>query len=161
MFARLFPPAAVLLIAGCSSANSGSYGCGIAAVAGQSMLLEEFTHPGKTLSVPPAEIPGNLPVRMALGPALRGVAGRTGLSVVVGIEGSLPASPQVGFGVLIVAPGGGALGVILYQGRPIDGAPLLGTVNAGERNLPLIGLQTDVTRFQDASCPIFPDSLRR
>jgi hypothetical protein len=161
MVARLLPLAASLCIAGCADSRSGSYGCGIAAVAGQSLLLEEFTHPGKTLSVAPQEIPGNLPVRMALGPALRALAGRTDSSVVVGIEGELPATPQVGFGVLIVAPGGGALGVILYQGNPIQNAPLLGTVNAGERNLPLIGLQADLTRFQDASCPIFPDSLRR
>ena len=56
---------------------------------------------------------------------------------------------------------GRAIGVLLYQGNPINGAPVLGSVNAGERNLPLIGLQADVARFQDASCPIFPDSLRR
>ena len=161
MYPRILPPLAVVLLAGCSSAGSGSYGCGIAAVAGQSLLLEEFTHAGKTLSIAPAGLPANLPVRMALGPALRAVVGRTDTTVVVGIDGPLPATPQVGFGVLIVAPDGAALGVILYQGSPIQGAPLLGTVNAGERNLPLIGLQTDVARFQDASCPIFPDSLRR
>ena len=48
-----------------------------------------------------------------------------------------------------------------YNGDPIQGAPLLGSVNAGERNLPLIGLQTTLANFEDASCPIFPDSLRR
>lgn len=161
MFPRMLPVAAFVCIASCADSRSGSYGCGIAAVAGQSLLLEEFTHPGKTLSLPPTEIPGALPVRMALGPALRAVAGRTDTSVVVGIEGELPVTPPVGFGVLIVSPAGEALGVILYQGSPIQGAPLLGTVNAGARNLPLIGLQAEVTRFQDASCPIFPDSLRR
>jgi hypothetical protein len=161
MLARILLLAACSCIAGCSGSGSGNYGCGIAAVAGQSLILEEFTRPGKTLSVPPTEIPGVLPVRIALGPALRAVAGRTDSSVVVGLEEALPLTPEVGFGVLIVAPDGGALGVILYQGNPIQGAPLLGIVNAGERNLPLIGLQADVVRFQDASCPIFPDSLRR
>jgi len=149
------------LLPGCSGSSSGSYGCGIAAVAGQSLILEEFGRTGKTLSTAPAEIPASLPIRMALGPSLRSVAGRTDTSIVIGIDGPLPATPQVDFGVLIVAPGGGAVGVLLYQGSPIQGAPLLGTVNAGERNLPLIGLEADVVRFQDKSCPIFPDSLRQ
>lgn len=161
MAARMFPLAAFVAIAGCSGSGSGNYGCGIAAVAGQSLILEEFTRPGKTLSLPPTDVPESLPVRMALGPALRAVAGRTDTALVVGIEGPLPTTPPVDFGVLIVAPDGSALGVILYQGSPIQGAPLLGTINAGARNLPLIGLQAEVARFQDASCPIFPDSLRR
>ena len=161
MFVRILLLVASACIAGCTGSGSGNYGCGIAAVAGQSLLLEEFTHQGTTLSVPPSKIPEYLPVRIALGPALRAVAGRTDTALVVGIEGELPATPHVGFGVLIVAPEGGALGVLLYQGSPIQGAPLLGTVNAGARNLPLIGLQADIARFQDASCPIFPDSLRR
>lgn len=153
--------AASAALAACSGKTSGNYGCGIAAVAGQSLILEEFTRPRTTLSVAPATLPETLPVRIALGPALRAVAGRTDSGLVIGLDGPLPATPPVGFGVLIVSPAGEALGVLLYQGSPIDGAPHLGTVNAGERNLPLIGLQTDITRFQDASCPIFPDSLKR
>ena len=161
MIPRFGALAALTLIIGCSSSGSGSYGCGIAAVAGQSLLLEEFTRPGKTLSAPPSDIPGTLPVRIALGPALRAIAGRADSELVIGIEGSLPETPAVGFGVLLVNPEGKAEGVLLYNGDPIQGAPLLGRVNAGERNLPLIGLQTTITSFEDASCPIFPDSLRR
>jgi hypothetical protein len=153
--------AALLCLAACGGANSGNYGCGIAAVAGQSLLLEEFTRPGKTISAPPASVPGALPVRIALGPTFRAVAGRAGSSLVVGIQGELPATPPVGFGVLIVNPAGVAQGVLLYNGDPIQGAPLIGTVNAGERNLPLIGVMTTIANFEDSSCPIFPDSLRR
>jgi hypothetical protein len=155
------PLAALLALVGCDSGNSGNYGCGIAAVAGQSLLLEEFTRPGKTLSAPPADLPGVLPVRVALGPAFRAVAGRTDTMLVIGLEGTLPPTPAVDWGVLIVSPAGTAQGVLLYQGDPIQGAPRLGTVNAGERNLPLVGLTTDVANFQDPSCPIFPDSLAR
>ena len=72
----LVAPLIALVLGGCDAKNSGSYGCGISAVAGQSLLLEEFTRPGKTLSVPPSNIPETLPVRVALGPALRAVAGR-------------------------------------------------------------------------------------
>ena len=159
--ALVVPLIALLVIGGCDSKNSGSYGCGISAVAGQSLLLEEFTRPGKTLSVPPRDIPATLPVRLALGPALRAVAGRADSFVVVGLEGVLPPTPVVDWGVLIVSPAGAVQGVLMYQGDPIQGAPRIGTINAGERNLPLVGLSTEIANFQDASCPVFPDSLTR
>ncbi|HSE51466.1 MAG TPA: hypothetical protein VLB00_04715 [Gemmatimonadales bacterium] len=159
--ALVAPLAALLVLGGCDAKNSGSYGCGISAVAGQSLLLEEFTRPGKTLSAPPSNIPGTLPVRVALGPALRAVAGRTDSVLVIGLEGALPPTPAVDWGILIVSPAGIVQGVLLYQGDPIQGSPRIGTINAGERNLPLVGLRTDIANFQDASCPVFPDSLTR
>ncbi|HEV8598718.1 MAG TPA: hypothetical protein VGQ69_05125 [Gemmatimonadales bacterium] len=151
----------LLLLAGCSSGKPGNYGCGFSAVAGQSMLLDEFNRPGTALSAAPSQIPEALPVRIALGPSFRSVTGRADTLLVVGVEGALPATPPVGFGVLVVSPQGNAEGVMLYEGSPIQGAPLLGTVNAGGRNLPLIGIRLDVSKFQNPSCPIFPDSLRR
>lgn len=161
MISRFLALAGLAVVSGCSGTGSGNYGCGIAAVAGQSLILEEFTRPGKTLSKPPAEMSPALPVRIALGPVFKSVVGRADSQLVVGLEGSLPATPAVGFGVLIVNPEGKAQGVLLYNGDPIQGAPRLGTVNAGDRNLPLIGLMTTIANFEDASCPIFPDSLRR
>ena len=159
--ALVAPLAALLVLGGCDAKNSGNFGCGISAVAGQSLLLEEFTRPGKTLSVPPTNLPGVLPVRVALGPAFRAVAGRTDTLLVIGLEGELPPTPAVDWGILIVSPAGTAQGVLLYQGDPIEGAPRLGTIHAGDRNLPLVGLMTDIANFQDASCPVFPDSLTR
>ncbi|MGH7560994.1 MAG: hypothetical protein ACRENB_08235 [Gemmatimonadales bacterium] len=142
--------------------RSGRYGCGIAAVAGQSLLLEEFTREGRTLAAAPATLPEVVPVRMALGEAYRGIVGRSDSArLIIGIEGALPATPVPGYGVLVVNDSDAVQGVLLYEGRAIQGAPELGFVSAGDRNLPLIGLRTDVSSFQDASCPIFPDSLRR
>jgi hypothetical protein len=149
------------LVLACSGGKPGNYGCGFAAVAGQSMLLDQFNRPGSVIASPPADIPEALPVRIALGPAFRSVTGRADTQLVVGVEGTLPPTPPVGFGVLVVSPKGTADGVLLYEGDPIHGAPLIGTVNAGGRNLPLIGIRLDVTQFEKPSCPIFPDSLRK
>lgn len=151
----------LFLLSACGGHGASNYGCGFATVTGQSLLLEEFTRPGTTLSALPTDIPGVLPVRIALGPSFRAVAGRADSLLVVGVEGTLPATPVVGWGVLIVSPGGAPQGVLLYEGSPMQGAPRLGTVNAGALNVPLVGLQTDIAKFQDPSCPIFPDSLRR
>ncbi len=160
-FPKLIASAALAILGACSGGGGGNYGCGLMSVTGQSLLLEEFRRPGATLAALPGNIPGTLPVRVALGPAYRSVAGRADSGLVVGIEGPLPAKPQVGFGILIVSPAGDVQGVLLYEGNPADGAPRLGTVNAGDRNLPLIGLTIEVKNFEDKSCPIFPDSLRR
>jgi hypothetical protein len=151
----------LVLLSACGGRSTSNYGCGFATVAGQSLLLEEFTRSGTTLSALPADIPGGLPVRVALGPSFRAVTGRADSLLLVGIEGTLPATPVVGWGVLIVSPSGTPQGVLLYEGSPMQGAPRLGTVNAGATNVPLVGLQTDIARFQDPTCPIFPDSLRR
>jgi len=152
--------AALALLGACGGSSTGHFACGLASTAGQSLLLEEFTRPGNTLSVPPAEISAALPVRIALGPVFRSVAGRADSGLIIGVEGTLPEKPAVGYGVLVVNAAGAAQGVLLYEGSPIPGAPRLGTVNAGARNLPLIGLRTDATKFEDPACPIFPDSLR-
>jgi hypothetical protein len=152
----------LLMTAACAGPRSGNYGCGIAAVAGQSLLIEEFTREGRVLGEPPASLPEVIPVRMALGEAYRAIVGRTdSVTLVIGVEGAMPATPVPGFGVLVVSADGATQGVVLYEGKPIEGAPELGTVSVGERSLPLIGLRTDVTQFEDKSCPIFPDSLRR
>lgn len=152
----------LLMVAACAGPRSGNYGCGIAAVAGQSLLIEEFTREGRVLGEPPASLPEVIPVRMALGEAYRAIVGRTdSVTLVIGVEGAMPATPVPGFGVLVVSAEGTTQGVVLYEGKPIEGAPELGTVSVGERSLPLIGLRTDVTQFEDKSCPIFPDSLRR
>lgn len=146
--------------AGCGATAKGTR-CGIASVAGPTMLLEEFTKPGKTLSAIPASMPEVLPVRMAAGAVQRGLVGKTDTSWVVGVDGPMPATPVAGFGVLLVDPVKGPDGVLLYEGLPIRGAPILGTVHIGALVVPLIGLATQVVAFQDAGCPLFPDSLRR
>lgn len=150
-----------LVLAACSREPS-RYGCGIAAVAGQSLLLEEFARAGRTLGEAPDSLPETLPVRMALAEAYRGLVGRSDSArLVIGVEGTLPATPVPGYGVLVVGSDGAARGVLLYEGAVIQGAPELGLVDAGGRTLPLIGLRTDLAPFEDARCPIFPDSLRR
>ncbi|MBL8984941.1 MAG: hypothetical protein JNJ80_01635 [Gemmatimonadetes bacterium] len=145
----------------CSLSDRGTR-CGIAALAGPTMLLEEFTRPGRTLGeLPTTGMPEVLPVRMAAGLVQRGLVGRTDTAWVVGVDGPMPDKPVPGFGVMLVDPVVGPQGVLLYEGLPIPGAPTLGTVHVGTRIIPLIGLKTQAAAFQDARCPLFPDSLRR
>lgn len=149
-----------LTLTSCGWSSRGTQ-CGIVALAGPTMLLEEFTKPGTTLSVVPAKMPPVVPVRMVAGQAQRGLVGRADSGWIVGVDGPFPEQPVPGFGVLMSDPVLGVQGVLLYQGLPIPGAPTLGSVHIGVRIVPLIGLETHTAGFQDARCPLFPDSLRR
>lgn len=150
----------VATLASCGWSNRGTQ-CGIFSLAGPTMLLEEFTKPGKTLSAVPASMPPVLAVRVVTGQAQRALVGKADSGWVVGVDGPLPDQPVPGFGVLLTDRVLGVQGVLLYEGRPIPGAPTLGAVHIGARIIPMIGLETQTAGFQDGRCPFFPDSLRR
>ncbi len=157
---KLVPALLVLLLGGCGQRGASNYACGFAAMAGLSLVLEQFATPASIVARVPDDLPNQLPVRMVLGPALRSIVGRADTTLVIGVEGELPSVPSAGFGVLIVNRENRPQGVLLYEGIPVQGAPLLGSVNIGARDVPLLGLRLDITQFEDQSCPTFPDSLR-
>jgi hypothetical protein len=150
------------LLAACGGEGGGSRAaCGLAAVAGPTALLTQFGIPNQTLSEPPRRLPERLVVRVVAGDAYPAVVGRTDSLLVVGVEGSLPAKAHPGFGVLVVDPQERTRGVMLYEGDPVEGAPRLGNVSVGGATVPLIGIQLDPVKVEDANCPLFPDSLAR
>jgi hypothetical protein len=145
----------------CGGARTGG-ACGLTAIAGATMLLQEFGTPHQTLADPPATLQPRLVARVAAGPALEAEVGRTPDSAwVIGVEGSLPATIKPGFGVLVLDPSGRARGVMIYESEPIRGAPVIGKLNVDSLMLPLLGIQLDPARFEDPHCPLFPDSLLR
>lgn len=157
--------ALILLIAfvaacGPSAGGSSQASCGIAAVAGPSLVLSEFTTPGAALTTPPTDLPERLVARFVAGPARSAVVGRRGDSLEVGIEGGIPATVHPGFGVLIADTKGTVLGVLVFDGTPLLGAPVLGNVTVGPTRIPLLAISLDPARVQDPRCPFFPDSAR-
>ncbi|MEZ4586052.1 MAG: hypothetical protein R2909_06595 [Gemmatimonadales bacterium] len=151
--------AMVLLATGCGLSD-GRTRCGIEALAAPGLILDAFTRPGGTLAAAPEAMPEILPTRFAAGDAYRSVVGRTDSAWVIGVEGELPAGVEPGFGVLVVDPSAGAQGVVLFEGPPIPGAPVIGQLQVGAATVPVLGLRTPVAGFQEGPCPLFPDSLR-
>lgn len=151
--------------AACSGGDtSGNASCGIAAMVGPTQLLNQFTIPQMTLSRAPRSVPERLPARIAAGAAFSSVVGASAKAdsvLLVGVEGKPPDNFVLGFGVLVVTPSGTAQGIMLYQGPPISGAPQLGTVTFGAMSAPLIGVEADAGVYEDPSCAVFPDSLRK
>lgn len=154
--------AALALLASACGGRGANPACGITALAGATMLLDQFGVPEQALSSAPRKVPAVLPVRLAAGPAWRGLVSMTAdSSWIVRLEGDLSPGAPPGFGVLVVAPDGAARGVMLYTGPPVSRAPVVGSVTAGPLTLPLLALQTDVAGLEDPACRFFPDSLAR
>lgn len=157
---RLLLPS-LLLIAACnrSSDRGPSAACGLAALAGPTALLAQFSFPDQTLPSPPRNLPERLVVRQVAGPAYPAIVGRADSLWIIGVQGQLPPNVKAGFGVLVLDLNGKALGVMLYEGRPIEGAPEIGTVSVGDGTVPLIGIQLDPAKIEDPACRLFPDSV--
>ena len=135
--------------------------CGLASLAGPTALLTQFGVEHQTLSEPPRQLPERVVARIVAGSAYPAVVGRSDSLLLIGVEGELPAEARPGFGVLVADLQGRTRGVLLYEGDPVEGAPRLGTVSVGKATLPLIGIQLDPAKVEDARCPLFPDSLAR
>ena len=158
---RLLLLSLVVFTAGCGGERSGG-ACGLTAIAGATMLLQEFGTPNQTLGDPPTTLPPHLVARVAAGPAFAAVVGRTSdSSWVIGVDGTVPPTIKPGFGVLVLDLAGKARGVMIFESEPIRGAPIIGKLSLDTLMLPLLGIQLDPARFEDPRCPVFPDSLLR
>lgn len=155
--------ASVLVLAGCQrDEHAVPATCGLAAVAAATTLLEQFTIPNRTLAAPPATLPERTVARIAAGRAYPAVVGRTDSLVVIGVDGDPTDGATLGFGVLAVDASDQVMGLMLYEGSPITGAPRLGEVSVGGGSVPLIGVQVEAGTITDPSCPaLFPDSILR
>jgi hypothetical protein len=160
---RLHLPGILLALAACSGGSDRpSINCGIVALASPQTLLAEFAVPRQTLSRPPANVPGRVVARIAAGPTLPAIVGRESVGdslLVIGVEGNPPGNMALGFGVLVTALDGTTRGVMLFEGLPVEGAPRIGTVTMGSVTAPLLGLEADPEAYENADCPLFPDSM--
>ncbi len=156
-----FVPVLLLAVLACGGEPRGTTACGIASLAAPTMLLDQFRVEGRVLAIAPNFPPAVLPVRISAGPALRGVVSDPGTGWIVGVDGPLPPGAPPGFGILVVDVVEGPRGVVLYEGQPIRGAPVIGQVATSRASIPLIGLELPFAEFDQVACPFFPDSLRR
>ena len=152
---------AFLLMAGCTRSGNRppSAACGLAALAGPTALLVQFSVADQTLGTPPRTLPERVVVRLVAGPAYPAIVGRADSLWIIGVQGQLPPNVKPGFGVLVLDQNEKARGVMLYEGRPVEGAPELGRVSVEDLTVPWIGIQLDPAKIEDPRCPLFPDSV--
>ena len=152
--------ALLLALGACERPAGGSRAaCGLASLAGPTALLTQFSVPRQTLSTPPHTLPERVVARFVAGGAFPAIVGRTDSLLVVGVDATLPSTARPGFGVLVVDQSERTRGVMIFEGDPVEGAPRLGDVSIGAVSVPLIGIQVDPAKIEDANCPLFPDSV--
>src|SRR5688500_20405945 len=100
---RIWLASLFVLTAGCDRPAGGVPStCGMAALAGATNLLEQFTIANQTLAAPPTSLPERTVARAVADGAFPAVVGPTDSMLVVRIEGNPPATATPGFGVLVV-----------------------------------------------------------
>jgi hypothetical protein len=156
MHRRLLP--FVLVLAACGRGNSGSPTCGIAAIAGPSLITSHLTNARAVLTDPPRGLPDSLP---ALSIQLK--SRDTGVLIVVqDAEGRVSMQyrgqgfPPRGYGLLVVDDTSQrAMGVLLLDVEEPQRPPVIGTVIGGSTALNLYGVHVDWASVSNPRCPLF------
>ena len=147
-----------MLTAACSRNPAGA-NCAMAALT-RPLAVKQSVAEGNVLTAIPDSAPATIPVRLVAGPAWRGTVDRGSTGWRVTTHGTVSPQVHVGYGVLVIDFHDAAVGVLAFEGNAVAGAPPLGTLAIGDSVLPLLGVRMDPAQLQDASCPLFPDSLR-
>jgi hypothetical protein len=145
------------LLAACGGRGGGA-SCGFASVAGANLLLGAFAEPNQTLGAAPRRLPATLPVRVVAGGLYAADVTRGDSAITITLRDSLPSRIVPGSAVLVQDPSGRTRGIVIYEALPVAGAPRIGQLVSGSVTAPLVGIQVDLSRFEDARCPMFPDS---
>ncbi len=141
----------------CNRGTSGSPTCGIALLAGPSLITSQLTNARAVLTDPPRGLSDSLPVLVIQQKNERG-------AVIVGrdAEGRVsmqfrgPTFPQRGYGLLVVDDTSQrAMGVLVLDQEEPAGHPAIGTVIGGSTALNLFGVRVDWASVSNPRCPLF------
>ena len=136
--------------------------CGISAMAGASMVLEQFAVPGKILTELPYGVAGVVPARVTGYGTARALAAPGPDGAILGYEGEgFPTTP--GFALALVEDSLDTFqGVLIYDLEPPQSIPQLGTVSSSTTTVPLFGLRVMWSAVSSERCPMFapPDTGR-
>ena len=158
-------PAISLLVlvataAACNRGTSGSPTCGIALLAGPSLITSQLSNARAVLTDPPRGLADSLPALVIQQKNERG-------AVLVGrdAEGRVsmqfrgPSFPQHGYGLLVVDDTSQrAMGVMILDQEEPSGHPAIGTVVDGATALNLYGVRVDWASVNNPRCPLFGGS---
>jgi len=146
---------ALLLVACTEGDPENNPVCGIAAMAGASMVLQQFGVPGKILEEIPDGVGGVVPARVVGFGSARALAAAGPEGAVLGYEGpGFPRTP--GFGLVLVEDSLEVFqGVLIFDTDPPRGVPQLGTISSTTSTIPLYGLRVTWAAVSSPRCPLF------
>jgi hypothetical protein len=143
-------------LAGCAGDRSRSPTCGIAQLAGPTLIQQQLANLPYVVQDAPRGLPASLPARVAVQPQQGEVlVAYSEKQLVMGYQGlAFPAAPG-GYGVLVVDDSTArAQGVLIYETDGPRGYPTLGTVTGSDRSIPLYGVRVDWRSVSNPRCPL-------
>lgn len=156
---RLLVVLSAALIGGaCSGGNRGSPTCGIAAIAGPSLITSQLSNARVVVTDPPRGLPDSLPTLIIqlksrdTGVAIvsRDAAGRVSMLY----RGA--GFPPRGYALLVVDDTSQrAMGVLIIDQEEPQRHPVIGTVIGGSTALNLYGVRVDWASVSNPRCPLF------
>ncbi len=156
-------PLAALALAGCGAPSRAPV-CGLAQIAGPTVIQQQLGNLRSLITDAPRGLPGTLPAYIVR-PALHGrvLVGYDGGRLVMGYEGGpFPTFSDTtqGYALLVVDDTSQrAEGVLVYESaRPPADYPRLGVVSGGRTTLPLFGVRLDWASMSNPRCPLLGDS---
>ncbi len=144
-----------LVLAGCTADQSRSPACGLALIAGPTLIQQQLRNARAVLTDPPRGLPGALPARVIQQRATQVLVGyaRDG-QILMGYQG--PGFPtRGGYGLLVVDDTSQrAMGVLIYESDEPKDYPKLGTVSGGSATIALYGVRLDWASVSNPRCPL-------
>ena len=150
----------VLAGAACSRGSGGSPTCGLALLAGPSLITSQLQNARAVLTDPPRGIADSLPARVI--EQKQGSGGIGALLVGHDAEGKIsmqyrgPGFPARGYGLLVVDDTSQrAMGLLILNQEDPKDHPSIGTVVGGSTELNLYGVRVDWASVSNPRCPLF------
>jgi hypothetical protein len=148
----------LLAVSACGRGSGGSPTCGIAALAGPSLITSQLSNARAVITDSPRGLPDSLPVLIIQ------LKSRDQGMVLVGrdAEGKVSMQyrgngfPARGYGLLVVDDTSQrAMGVMILDQEDPQGHPAIGTVIGGSTALNLYGVRVDWANANNPRCPLF------
>lgn len=146
----------LLLVAACSrGASSGSPTCGIALIAGPTLIQQQLTNARAVITDPPRGLPDSLPALVIQQRPGAVIVGRDAEQR-VSMQYRGPGFPAQGWGLLVVDDSSQrAMGVLIFESPEPTLHPKIGTIAGGSTVLNLYGVRVDWSSVSNPRCPLF------
>ncbi len=147
-----------VVVGACGRGSGGSPTCGIAAIAGPSLISSQLANARAVLTDPPRGVPESLPALVIqlksrdTGALLVGRDAEGRVSMQYRGQGF----PARGYGLLVVDDTSQrAMGVLILDQEEPQRHPVIGTVIGGSTALNLYGVHVDWASVSNPRCPLF------
>lgn len=156
---------ALAALAACGGPRSGSPACGLALLAGPTLILQRLGDARALLLDAPRGLPDRLPLRIVgHGDQTTMLVGYQQGQLVLRTDGdTLPAvftksagNDSTGYALLVADDSTNRVeGALVYESqRPGASFPRLGSLTDGSRTIPLFGVKVDWASMNNLSCPL-------